>query len=509
VTREDSFAENQDIIVQAMLDGAFDAIVAFDQSGKILTANPSMTSMFGFTEHELLGQNIQALIAGEDQIQETAPHSKKQDELTASSFIGLSRELTGLAKNGNTFPISLSVKTLQIAGSQIFVATVRDKTHLNERQARLEAIMNSAVDPIITIDEKGIIDSANPATESIFGYSESELIGRNIKLLMPDPYRDSHDDYLKNYCATGIRKIIGIGREVTGLRKDGSTFPMSLAVSEARVGARRIFTGMVRDISELKKAEQALAEINEQLEQRVQQRTEELRETQAELVRNEKFSTLGKVSGGIAHEIRNPLNAIKTSAYYLVNATNPTTHKIKEHLERIDRQVVMIDNVVTALSDVAKLPEANLVALNLRSFVETALRSFNLPSNIDVVMEFEDDLPPVLGDRDQLMIALLNLLRNARDAMPDGGELKIRGKTDSNQVELSVTDSGTGITERDLENILEPLFTTKARGMGLGLPITKAIVEKNKGSLKVKSEMGVGSCFSIFLTCSDGEHRQP
>lgn len=485
-----------------MLDGAFDAIVAFDLGGKIVTANPSMTSMFGFTKEELIGQEIHKLIAGEDQLEERAPRSEKQNELAASSFIGLRRELTGLAKNGNTFPISLSVKALQIGESQIFVATVRDETHFNERQARLEAIMNSAVDPIITIDEKGIIDSANPATESVFGYSASELIGRNIKMLMPSPYRNSHDGYLKNYCETGIRKIIGIGREVTGLRKDGSTFPMSLAVSEAKVGARRIFTGMVRDITELKKAEQALAEINEQLEQRVQQRTEELRETQAELVRNEKFSTLGKVSGGIAHEIRNPLNAIKTSAYYLLNATVPTPEKVREHLERIDRQVVMIDNVVTALSDVAKLPEANLAELELKPFVEAAIRSLNLPSNIHVVMEFEDHLPQVLGDRDQLMIALLNLLRNARDAMPDGGELKVRGDSDSQHVELSVTDSGTGITEHDLANVLEPLFTTKARGMGLGLPITKAIVEKNKGSLKVKSEMGVGSCFSICLTRS-------
>jgi two-component system sensor kinase FixL len=329
------------------------------------------------------------------------------------------------------------------------------------------------------------------------------LIGENVKVLMPNPYRDSHDQYMSNYLTSGEKKIIGIGREVVGRRKDGSTFPMHLAVSEIKVDDRHLFTGIVRDISEQKRAEQRLAEANEQLEHRVRQRTSELRATQADLVRSEKFATLGKVSGGIAHEIRNPLNAVKTSAYYLLNANNPTEEKTKEHLERIDRQVTMIDNVVTALSDVAKLPDANLKAEQLSVVVESALSAVKLPANIAVNVAIDEDLPLVMVDANQIVIVLKNLIRNARDAMADGGTLSIHALEIDGSIEIRIEDTGVGISPEHLEKILEPLFTTKARGMGLGLSISRAIAEKNKGSLSVSSVLGQGSTFSISLLRCD------
>jgi two-component system sensor kinase FixL len=376
---------------------------------------------------------------------------------------------------------------------------MNDQDHTDVQSAALAAIVETAVDAIITIDEIGQIVSANPATESMFGYPVTELIGQNIKMLMPQPYREEHDGYLENYKTTGIRKIIGSGREVVGKRNDGSTFPMHLAVSEIKVGGRSMFTGIVRDISDLKAAENKLAEMNEQLESRVKKRTAELRDAQSELLRSEKFATLGKVSGGIAHEIRNPLNAVKTSAYYLLNAKNATEEKVREHLERIDRQVSMIDNVVTALSDVAKLPEANLKPTDLRPIIEATIRSINIPSNVETAIELPNDLPNVMVDQSQIAIAFKNLVRNARDAMPEGGQLQITAEIAESTVAFHVTDSGTGISPENLQKVLEPLFTTKARGMGLGLSITLAIVEKNQGKLSVESELGTGSRFTIKL----------
>jgi two-component system sensor kinase FixL len=376
---------------------------------------------------------------------------------------------------------------------------MNDQDHTDVQSAALAAIVETAVDAIITIDEMGQIVSANPATESMFGYPVTELIGQNIKMLMPQPYREEHDGYLENYKTTGIRKIIGSGREVVGKRNDGSTFPMHLAVSEIKVGGRSMFTGIVRDISDLKAAENKLAEMNEQLESRVKKRTAELRDAQSELLRSEKFATLGKVSGGIAHEIRNPLNAVKTSAYYLLNAKNATEEKVREHLERIDRQVSMIDNVVTALSDVAKLPEANLKPTDLRPIIEATIRSINIPSNLETAIELPNDLPNVMVDQSQIAIAFKNLVRNARDAMPEGGQLQITAEIAESTVAFHVTDSGTGISPENLQKVLEPLFTTKARGMGLGLSITLAIVEKNQGKLSVESELGTGSRFTIKL----------
>ena len=372
-----------------------------------------------------------------------------------------------------------------------------EKPHV--QTAVLEAILENAVDAIINITPRGIIDSVNPAAERMFGFSATELLGNNIKMLMPNPYQEEHDGYLRNYLASGTRKIIGIGREVLGQRKDGSTFPMHLAVSEIRVDDRHLFTGIVRDVSDLKRAERELAEANEQLENRVKQRTAELRTAQADLVRSEKFATLGKVSGGIAHEIRNPLNAVKTSAYYLLNAQEPSSEKIQEHLERIDRQVSLIDNVVTALSDVAKLPESHLQPLDAAVILRSVARAVEMPENIQVQLSFPPDLPLVLADENQIVIAFKNLVRNARDAMLNGGLLEIAATVQADSVLFHFSDNGCGISPEHLEKIFEPLFTTKARGMGLGLSISKVIVEKSQGKLSIESTLEKGSRFTIAL----------
>ena len=367
------------------------------------------------------------------------------------------------------------------------------------RRGQLEAIFNHAVDAIITIDTVGIIQDANPASETLFGYSPEELIGNNVKLLMPSPYEEDHDEYLAYYIRTGERRIIGIGREVTGKRKDGSTFPVHLAVSEFHVEGRRMFTGIVRDISDLKAAEQRLESMNEELEERVNQRTVELRAAQSELVKKEKLATLGQVSGGIAHEIRNPLNAVKTSAFYLLTAKNPSREKVTEHLERIDRQVDLIDSVVTALSDVAKLPEPQLYPHSIVDCLNQVLESTTLPNNITVSVQAAESLPNVMVDGKQIPIVFRNLVRNARDAMADGGELSIAVSHQGENIVVDVADTGEGIKSEHLERITEPLYSTKARGMGLGLAISLAILEKNQGRLEITSEPGVGSNFRVEL----------
>lgn len=468
---------------------AGNAILATDESGTIVSVNSGVTDLFGYLTDELLGKPLTMLM----------PHFFDGEQETLKLNSGPTHETTGLRKDKTSFPVQLTFTEFEIDRKRFYTGIIRDTSDTQVRQSRLEAILDNAVDAIITITERGLIDSVNPATETVFGYSAVELIGQNIKMLMPDPYRREHDGYIHNYNTSGIKKIIGIGREVVGQRKNGSIFPMHLAVSEIHIRGRRMFTGIVRDISDLKKAEQELAEANEKLEERVKQRTAELHEAQADLVRSEKFATLGKVSGGIAHEIRNPLNAVKTSAYYLLNANNPSDEKVREHLERIDRQVTLIDNVVTALSDVAKLPDANLHPTKLSKVLSSAINSIGLASNIEVVIEFEESLPEVLVDENQILIAFKNLIRNARDAMPEGGKITLSASSKSESVSFHVADTGTGIADDELEKIMEPLYTTKARGMGLGLSITRAIVEKNQGQLSVESKLNRGSCFTIEL----------
>lgn len=369
-------------------------------------------------------------------------------------------------------------------------------------QSRLEAILTNAVDAIITIDMTGSVESANPATERVFGYDLSEVVGQNVKMLMPSPFAEQHDGYLQNYLDTGERKIIGIGREVIGRRKDGTVFPIHLAVSEFYDGERRLFTGIVRDISDLKEAERKLTKLNEELEDRVRERTRELREAQAELLTKEKLATLGQVSGGIAHEIRNPLNAVKTSIYYLVHSKNRSEEKLVEHFNRIDRQVTLIDNVVTALSDVAKMPEPKVGPLSIRKLLHGVVQSMTIPDNVNVIWDLPDDLPKILVDANQIPIVFRNLVRNARDAMEGGGELTIRASSVDSHVSIQIADTGIGIAPDDLKRIMEPLYSTKARGMGLGLAITRAIVEKNRGEVRVESTLGEGSRFTVILNAA-------
>lgn len=376
---------------------------------------------------------------------------------------------------------------------------MNDSNQPKTQTAFLSAIVESAVDAIININSCGIIDSVNPAAEQMFGFSADEMVGQNIKMLMPEPYRGDHDGHLGNYLDGAPRKIVGIGREVVGQRKDGSVFPMHLAVSEIEIDDKKFFTGIVRDISNLKLEQHELAIANEELEDRIKQRTAELQDTQADLVRAEKFATLGKVSGEISHKIRNSLNAIKTSIYYLLNAKNPSGEKAREHLERIDRQVCMIDEVVAALSDVAMLPDANLKSTELERVLRAAVGVTDLPPEIDIVFDLPDDLPEVMVDESLIAIVLKNLILNARDAMPDGGKLSIGATANDSIVLFHVGDSGIGISEENLQFILDPLFTTKAHGMGLGLAICREVVEKNNGTLTVESEVGKGSRFTIAL----------
>jgi two-component system sensor kinase FixL len=614
---------------------------------------------------------------------------------------------------------------------------------LAQRAAQLEAILENAVDAIITIDEGGIVESVNPATRRIFGYDPGELLGRNIKMLMPEPFQREHEDYIEHYLETGKPKIIGIGREVVGRRKDGTTFPMALAVSEASIGGRKFFTGIVRDLSPLvavqqretdlgriiedslneififdsqtwrfqqvnrgarenlgwtmdelrgmtpldikpemtresfakliqplidgekrlikfpavhrrkdgtryfveahlqqstyrgrsvfvainlditerRQAEELLrvqqraieaassgilitdpnrpdnpivicnpaflditgysadevmglncrflqgndrdqqeirqlreaiaaerecrvvlrnyrkdgtmfwndlqvspvhdaaghvthfigivADVTERqrkqdaLQETIQAKSEQLRAVESELIKQARLATLGQVFGGIAHEIRNPLNALRTSAYYLLHARHSTPEKNREHLERIDRQVSVIDNIVTALSDVARLPKPQLDPVPLDAWVPAAANEISLSQDIKIVLDLPPDLPPVLVDVNQVPIALKNLIRNARDAMPMGGTITIAADTVDDAVRIRVIDTGDGIAEQVLPKIMEPLYSTKPRGMGLGLAISRAIIEKNKGTIQVESTVGDGTTFTVLLRSAE------
>lgn len=223
--------------------------------------------------------------------------------------------------------------------------------------------------------------------------------------------------------------------------------------------------------------------------------------------RDERLAAIGQISGGIAHELRNPLNVIKTSAYYLLNARSASPEKIGEHLRRIDQHVTVANDAITALSNFAKMPHPELNPFSIEQCVDEVLKIEHMPEKIRVQIDLPPTLPRALGDPAQIRIVFANLIRNARDAMPQGGSLAIRAFVNEGGIEIAFADTGIGIPEEQLSRVMEPLYSTKSRGLGLGLAMAKAIVEKHHGSLHVTSVPMQGSIFMVRLITAESLNR--
>lgn len=261
--------------LRAIWETAVEGIVVIDDRGIIESLNPAACQTFGYRAEEVIGQNVSLLMP--------SPDRERHDGYLANylrtgdaKIIGVGREVVGRRKDGSLFPMELSVAEVPLNGHRLFTGFVRDITErkqaeaaLREREARMRAILETAVEGILTIDPRGIVESLNPAACRIFGYAQDEVVGRNVSMLMPSPDRERHDDYIANYEHTGHAKIIGVGREVVGKRKDGSLFPMHLAVSEVQLGDRKLFTGLVRDITGRRRLEQAVMSAAEQERARI------------------------------------------------------------------------------------------------------------------------------------------------------------------------------------------------------------------------------------------------
>ncbi|MBV8232391.1 MAG: hypothetical protein JO329_20610 [Planctomycetaceae bacterium] len=297
------------------------------------------------------------------------------------------------------------------------------------------------------------------------------------------------DDYVDRRWRVGWRHVeIGLDQVYTNVALSRLRTGLSRALHETWLEDGRRLRETVRSLNKLLDLDLAIIEDAYQAEY-----TSRLQQT-------ERLATLGQVAGGVAHELRNPLNVVKTSVYYLLNARNPTPEKRAEHLKRIERHVELADNAITALSRFAKMPVPNLCPIRLATCVREVLEMNPSHGGVEVEVDIPAGFSPVLADVDQLRIVFGNLIRNAFDAMPSGGGLVIEARQADGAVEVAIRDSGTGIPPESLSRIMEPLYSTKARGLGLGLAIARSILEKNQGSLRVTSQVGHGSTFTVRLT---------
>jgi len=374
---------------------------------------------------------------------------------------------------------------------------------------RLGALLDAAVDGMVLIDPRGRITRFNRAAERLFGYASDEVLGHNVAMLMPPPYRDEHDGYIARYEHTGERRIIGIGREVTARRKDGSSFPIDLSVGEFRRGEEHGFVGILRDITARKAQELQLRRNAEEL-QRAFGEAEELR---GRLTHAGRLGTLGEMVSGIAHEVNQPLTAIATYAsackrLLLSGQADPA--EIAEVLEKISTQAERAGQVIRGLRKLARrqdrvtLPlDINLLVGEVARLVEFEFRN----AGWQLRQTLAPGLPSATGDGVQIQQVVLNLLRNAVEAMTEsaqGDTVELSTRRDGDCIEIRVEDRGPGLSPATVQRLFEPFFTTKAQGMGLGLSICKSIISAHGGELLHEPRTGGGACFLVRLPI--GEH---
>ena len=484
---------SRDGMVQAVLDAAVDGMVMIGTDGHIRAFSRSAEQIFGYTAAEVIGRNVSMLMP--------EPHRSRHDtylrhymETGEARIIGMGREVEGLRKDGTTFPMDLAVGESVVDGERVFTGIVRDIAARKQTEERLRysetknrAILEAAVDGIITINERGIIESFNRAAERVFGYTPSEVLGRNISMLMPQPDRGKHDGYLRNYITTGHARIIGIGREVTGRRKDGTTFPMELAVGEGYLDGRRIFAGTVRDISERKAAENALRDAKEEAERANQGKTRFL--------------------AAASHDLRQPVQSLVffTAALAARVPPGPAQSTVRDMEMAVEALKMLLDSLL----DVSKL-DAGVVAAKPMLFpLDTLLATMRanyqpLADAKGIELAIVPSTALVQSDPALLGRLVQNLLDNAL-RYTERGKILVGCRHHGETLTIEVWDTGIGIPAAHLNEIFEE-FTQLAnperdrnQGLGLGLAIVRRLARLLDHTVTVESKPGHGSVFRVAV----------
>jgi two-component system sensor kinase FixL len=363
----------------------------------------------------------------------------------------------------------------------------------------LKTVYDTSLDAIIVIDEQGIIHSFNRSAERMFGYSPEEVLGQNVKMLMPPYFAERHDGFLARYRETGEKRIIGIGRIATGQRKDGSTFALELSIGEAKVGKRRVFTGFVRDLTEYQQTEQRVHEL------------------QDELLHASRLASLGEISTMVAHEANQPLSAAATylevARELLGKGKREDRARAAKALDQVEVQIRRVAETVRRIREFAKKSAPELELADVNRVIEEAngIASVGMKGKgIRTFFDLSPALPSIEMDKIQIQQVVMNLVRNGIEAMKDRTrrDIVLRSRLDSNgMVEISVIDSGTGVPAETAKNLFKAFVTTKKDGTGLGLAICRSIVEAHGGRLWHEPNPQGGAAFKFTLPIKSARHN--
>ncbi len=468
-------------------------LVALDPEGRVVYFNNACETATGYDRGEVIGEFVWDRLLLPEQVDEV---KAVFDELVQKP-VPNENENYWLTKDGRRICVHWFNSSIRedngrvrwIIGAGLDITgKKRAQREIEEHAARLHAVVQTAIEGIVTIDTEGIIESINPAAERLFGYDAQEAIGRNVKILMPSPYREEHDRYIKNYLRTGEAKVIGSGRELMGLRRDGSTFPMELGLSEVLLPDRRLFTGVIRDTSE----------------RRLSEKRE--RERLAEHAHAARLAALGEMASGIAHELNQPLTAIVSFAdacQNLFKKDKIPEDVIGDALSQISEQGIRAGNIIRRLRQFVKTGALDREIVHLNAVIKDVLAmvSHEIHMNeVDVKLHLGKHLPGVWADQLQVEQVVLNLVWNAIEATEasDLRQLDIETCKHDDTLLVKISDTGCGFTD-DMTNLFTAFYTTKENGTGLGLSISHRIIEAHDGVLSATSNAAGGATFSFTL----------
>ncbi|MCA9484311.1 MAG: PAS domain S-box protein [Nitrospina sp.] len=511
LTHHQIFSDEKSL--KALFDVIVNPVIIIDRVGRIQAVNPATHQVFGYRDYEIIGQNVNVLMP--------EPYRSEHDEYLQNYFntgkakiIGVGRDVVALRKNGEEFPINLAISRMDRVDGTFFVGVVTDislqkksEQDLKNSEAKVEALFDVIVNPVIIIDRTGRIQAVNPATRQVFGYTDDELLGQNVRVLMPEPYRSEHDGYLQNYFNTGKGKIIGVGRDVVALRKNGEEFPINLAISRMDQESGTFFVGVVTDIS---------SHIKLQRELRVAHAQALESQQEAEAANQSKTLFLANMS----HEIRTPMNAVLGYAQVLQRNESISTAGQKQ-LQAMIRSGEHLLFLINDILDLSKIEsgkmDLNVATFDLSLLVKDVLHILK-PRFQKKQLEYElnyftDKIFDVQGDEGKLRQSLINLLGNAIK-FTDRGKivLEVRNPKPEHFLFL-VKDTGCGLAPDELAVVFETFAQTeegrKRGGAGLGLSITKRQIALMGGQLAAQSRAGEGSTFyfSLKLPRPSGEKK--
>ena len=485
-------AENELRLRQALATLDLGAFLARRPDGTITAWSAGCERLYGWSAAEAVGRVSQELLATEFPV----PLAEIDAALARDGrWSGLLRQRS---RAGEDIAVAVHQAVQRDASGRVeaVLESLADVTGQQRAEAQLRSILETVPDAMIVIDERGIMTSFSTAAERLFGWTAAEAIGRNVSILMPNPDRARHDTYLSRYLATGERHIIGVGREVTGQRRDGTTFPMELSVGEVNTGGHRLFTGFVRDLSERQEHQQRLQSV------------------QAELLHVSRLSAAGEMASALAHELNQPLTAIASSVRAALRLLQDQPGivlppRVAEAMERASAQSLRAGQIVRRLREFVMKGEVDRQLVELTPLVEEAAALALVGARqVGVHVTFRLDPAPiaVAVDRIQIQQVLLNLIRNAIDAMtelPQEGarrEMVIASsRPEAASVEVSVTDTGPGLDPEVEAKLFEPFVTSKPHGMGVGLSISRSIIETHGGRLWAQANPVGGTIFRFTL----------